>query len=121
MSRVTIQNNHLLITMQGVRKVLTLKSELSIPLSNVVEVTACPSEERKMTLFKGWRVGTEVLFYSGGTFYKDGNKAFYDLKRKEDAVIITLKDEDIDTLIIGVDDPAATTEYIQKALNEIKA
>lgn len=116
MSRVTVQDNNLVITMQGVRKVLTLKSELSIPLSSIVEVTACPSEERKLELFKGWRVGTEVLFYSGGTFYKDGNKAFYDVKKKEDAVVITLKDEDFDTLIIGVDDPDATAEYIQKAL-----
>ena len=118
MSRVTIQDNHLVISMQGVRKVLTLKSELSIPLASIVDVTACPSEERKMVLFKGWRVGTELGFYSGGTFYKDGNKAFYDLKRKEDAVIITLQDEDFDTLVIGVDDPAATAEYIKKALNE---
>ena len=116
MSRVNIQDDHLVITMQGVRKVLTLKSELSIPLASVVEVTACPSEERKNTLFKGWRIGTEAVFYSGGTFYKDGNKAFYDLKRKEDAVIITLKDCDFDTLIIGVDDPIAIVEYIENAL-----
>ena len=118
MSRVVVQDNHLIVTMQGARKVLTLKSELAIPLDSIVEVTACPSEERKLNLFKGWRVGTETIFYSGGTFYKDGNKAFYDLKKKEDAVIISLKDEDFDTLIIGVEDPNATVEYIQNALKK---
>jgi len=114
MSRVTIQDNNLVIAMQGIRKVLSLKSELSIPLENVVSATTDPAVGKE--LFKGWRVGTELGFYSGGTFYKDGNKAFYDLKRKEDAVIITLRDDDFDTLIIGVDDPAATAEYIQNAL-----
>ena len=120
MSRVNIEDNNLVITMQGVRKVLTLKSELSIPLANIVSVETCPSDERQNVFFKGWRVGTEVGFYSGGTFYKSGNKAFYDLKRKEDAVIITLKDEDFDTLIIGVDDPQATAELIEEAIKTLK-
>lgn len=121
MSRVNIQDNHLVITMQGARKVLTLKSELSVPLSSIVEVTACPSAERHLEIFKGWRIGTEVLFYSGGTFYRDGNKAFYDVRKKEDAVIITLKDEDFDTLVIGVEDPNATVEYIENALRDMNA
>jgi len=102
--------------MHGARKLLTLKSELSVPLENIVDVAVCEAEGRHLNLFKGWRIGTEVGFYSGGTFYKDGNKAFYDLKRKEDAVIITLQDCDFDTLIIGVDDPCATVEYIENAL-----
>jgi len=116
MSRVSIQDNNLVITTQGIRKVLSLKSELSIPLSNVVGATADPMAGKEFC--KGIRDGTNVGFYSGGTFYKDGNKAFYDLARTEDAVVITLKDEDIDTLIIGVEDPNATAEYIEKALKQ---
>ena len=119
MSRVNIQDNNLVITMQGVRKVLSLKSELSIPLKSIVDVTV--DSEASEKIFKGWRIGTNIGLYSGGTFYQDGNKAFYDLKRKEDAVVITLKDEDFDTLFIGVDDPEATVESIKKALNGIEA
>ena len=118
MSRVNIQDNNLVITMQGARKVLSLKSELSIPLKNIAGVTADASAGKQ--IFKGWRVGTEVGFYSGGTFYRDGNKAFYDLKRKEDAVVVTLKDEDFDTLIIGVEDPEAAVELIDEAINALK-
>ena len=114
MARVRIEDNQLVITMQGVRKVLSLKSELSIPLKNIVGAIADSTAGEK--IIKGWRVGTNVGFYSGGTFYQDGNKAFYDLKRKEEAVVITLKDKDFDTLFIGVEDPEATVEYIEKAL-----
>ena len=39
-----------------------------------------------------------------------------ELKKSEDAVVIELKDEEFKRLIIGVDDPAATVELIQKAL-----
>jgi predicted nuclease of predicted toxin-antitoxin system len=47
---------------------------------------------------------------------QDGDKVFYDLRRKEDAVIITIKDEDFDRVVIGVEDPEAIVELIEKAL-----
>ena len=123
MSRVTIQYNHLVITMQGARKLFAVKNEVSVPLDGIEEVRICLAEEREGVFFKGWRVpGTDVGFYAGGTFYRDGNKAFYDLLKKEDAVIITLKEEeDFKHLIIGVENPNATVETIKKALSEIKA
>ena len=38
-------------------------------------------------------------------------------KRKEDSIVITLKDEDFKSLIIGVDDPNAAVELVENALN----
>ena len=38
MSRVSIQDNNLVITMQGKRKILALKSEVSVPLSNIIMI-----------------------------------------------------------------------------------
>lgn len=114
MSRVNIQDNNLVISMQGARKALTLKSELIIPLENVVSAVADPMAGKKFN--KGWRLGTEIGFYSGGTFWKDGNKAFYDIARTEDAVVISLKDSDFDKLVIGVENPDATAKTIEEAL-----
>lgn len=37
---------------------------------------------------------------------------------KENAVVITLKDEEFNRLIIGVEDPEATVAMIEQAMNK---
>ena len=61
-------------------------------------------------------MGTNARNYFAGTFSQDGDKVFFDLKRREDAVVIVLQGEDFKRIIIGVEDVNATVEYIQKAL-----
>jgi len=119
MSRVKIENGQLVITMQGARKFFALKSELSIPLENVVGVTDDPIAWKDTPKVFEKRAGTNAdMFYFGGTFVQDGNRMFYDLRRKEDAVTIELKDENFCYLVIGVDDPKTTVEFIEQALSK---
>ena len=118
MSRVKIENDQLVITVQGARKFFAFRSEVSIHLDDVVSVTSgLEWKDLPNTLDK--RFGTNAnSFYYGGYFNQEGRNVFYDLKRKEDAVMITLKDEDFDTLIIGVEDPESTAEYIENAIKK---
>ena len=46
MAKITISNDHLIVNIQGARKLWTLKSELSIPLNNVTGVAADLSQVR---------------------------------------------------------------------------
>ena len=117
MSRVRIENDQLVITMQGARKFFSMKSEISVPISSVQTATT-GLEWRELP--RAWEkvIGTNSMsFYHGGTFCQDGDRVFFDLRKKEEAVVITLADEDFKRIIIGVDDPAATVELIQQALN----
>ena len=117
MSRVKIENNQLIVTVQGARKLFAVKSEISIPLTNVQSVTL---GLKWKDLPKAWEkiVGTNAnSFYLGGSFHQEGNKVFYDIKRKEEAVVIMLNDAEFDTLIIGVEDPQATVDLIVQALS----
>ena len=122
MSRVKIENNQLIITMQGVRKFFSLKSEVAVDLENVLGVTtglAWKDTPRIFSREDGFDkvVGTDAHgFYFGGTFRQHGKTIFYDLKRREDAVVISLKEDNFDTLIIGVDDPEAIVALIEGAL-----
>jgi len=122
MSRVKIENNQLIITMQGARKFFSLKSEVAVDLANVLGVTtglAWKDTPRIFSLEDGFDkvAGTDAHgFYFGGTFRQHGKTIFYDLKRREDAVVISLKEDNFDTLIIGVDDPEATVAMIEVAL-----
>jgi len=117
MSKIRVENDQLVITMQGARKFLTLKSEVTINLDSVIGVTVGLSWKDLPRTFDKILGTNSNMFYYGGKFKQDGDKVFYDLKKSEDAVVIELKDEEFKQLIIGVDDPEATVELIQKALN----
>ena len=118
MSRVKIENDQLIITMQGARKLFSLKSEVAIHLDNVTSVKRGLEWSELPSFFDSFRVGSHVPgFYFGGTFYQKDGKVFYDVKKKENAVVISIKDEDFDTLVIGVDDCAETVALIEEALN----
>jgi len=105
MSRVRVENDHLIITMQGARKLFSLKSEVSIHLDNVAGVKRGLEWKELPTFLTSFRVGSHVPgFYFGGTFFQKDNKAFYDVKKSENAVVIDIVNEDFDTLVIGVDD-----------------
>jgi len=117
MARVKIENDNLVITMQGARKLLTLKGELSVPLHNVKEVMSGLAWKDAPKLYNSIRVGTHLPgVYFGGRFWHEGNKVFYDLKKQEDAVVITLKDESFDHIIFGVDNPEETIDLIEQVL-----
>ena len=118
MSRVRIEGDQLVITMQGSRKFFAMKSEVSIYLGNIAGVTSGLEWCEAPKLFEK-RIGTDFYgFYFGGTFKQDGNRVFYDLKKREDAVVISIKDESFDTVIIGVDDAKATIELIDGVLKK---
>jgi len=117
MSRVKIENEQLIITMQGARKLFSLKSEVSIHLDNVAGVKRGLEWSELPGFLDSLRIGSHVPgFYFGGTFFQRDSKAFYDVKRKENAVVIDIKNEDFDTLVIGVDDCEATVALIEQAL-----
>ena len=118
MSRIIIENDQLVITMQGARKFFAMKSEVLVDLKSVTGVTTGLSWKDLPKTFDK-RMGTNSnLFYYGGNFYQDGKKVFYDLRKKEDAVVISLNDTEFDTLVIGVDDPDAAAALIEQALKQ---
>ena len=128
MARIKIENEQLIITMKGIRKFCSMKSELSIPLSSIESAVydsgAWENTPQLKETLKAFTtldfpkiIGTDFYgYYFAGTFRQDGEVIFYDLKKKEDAVIITLKDEDFKHLIIGVENPDEVVAMIRGAL-----
>ena len=120
MSRVKIENDQLVISMQGARKFFALKSELSIDLDNVLEVATGLNWRDAPKLFTPKLGAFLAPNYLGGTFFQEGDKVFYDLRKKEEAVVISLKEEELKTLVIGVENPDETVALIEQALNSRK-
>jgi len=123
MARVRIEDGQLVINMKGMRKFFAMKSEVSVPLTSVESVTTGLNwKEMPSVLDKVIGTNSKELYY-GGTFREggfwnsDGDKVFFDLRRKEEAIVITLKDEEFKRLIIGCETPDETVAIIQQALN----
>jgi len=117
MARVKIENEQLVITVQGVRKFFAMKSEISVPLVNVEDVTTgLEWKDLPKTLDKVLGTNSNELYY-GGRFRQDGDKVFYDLLRKEEAIVISLKNENFSRLVIGCETPDETVKIIQQALD----
>ena len=117
MAKVTVEHGQLVINFEGLRKMGTLKNKLLIPLE-IVESAMIDSETWENTPKPFQKIaGTDAYgIYFGGTFKQNGKKNFYDLGKKDFAVVIKLKNEKYDRLIIGVDEPEKIVDLINGSL-----
>ncbi len=102
---VEVHGDHLVIDVRGVEKAMTLLSRLRIPLEHVQGAEADPEIEH--TLWRGWRIPGVHL----------PGVRFYDVHGHRDkTIVIRLKDETYDRLIVEVPDPAEVVAKINDAV-----
>ena len=124
MAMASISGDDLVVTIKGIRKLGTMKSELSIPLAKVRGATFDPA------LSTGWPglknakqwpgikvLGTDAYGrYLGGTFSQEGERVFWDVAKPENAIVITVDNDEFTRLIIEVEHPEDTVRQIEAAL-----
>ncbi len=102
---VEVHGDHLVIDVRGVEKAMKLLSRLHIPLEHVQGAEADPEIEH--TLWRGWRIPGVHL----------PGVRFYDVHGHRDkTIVIHLKDETYDRLIVEVPDPAEVVAKINDAV-----
>ena len=97
-------------------KLRALKSSLEIPLHHIAGIRADPSIARGW--WHGWKMGGTSIpgVITAGTFCQDGKRVFWDVYDPENTIVIELRDERFDALVIEVADPKATVQMIEAAL-----
>ncbi|MEU0155188.1 hypothetical protein [Micromonospora fulviviridis] len=115
MAKVRIDNDSLIVEIEGLDKLWALKSRLAIPLLNVRGATADPGVIKEP---KGIRAPGAHLpgVITAGTFHVDGERIFWDVRDPAKAVVIQLRDERYTRLIIQVADPRATVALVEHAI-----
>jgi hypothetical protein len=116
MVELSISGGNLVLHVRGADKLWALKSSLEIPLQHVAEIRADPSIARGW--WHGIRLpGTQIPgVLTAGTFYQDGKRVFWDVHHPDNTVVIELKDERYNELIVEVADPNATVALVQAVL-----
>jgi hypothetical protein len=116
MVKTTIQDDTLAIDMQGADKLWALRSHIDIPLTNITGIKRDPEKTRRW--WAGLRTPGITLpgVIKAGTFRQDGRRIFFDVHDPDKTVIVGLKDEHFDELVLEVDDPDAVMTAIEKSL-----
>ena len=111
MAHVTIEGSELVVTIEGLDRILALKSELRIPMSHVKGATVDPPEAHHW--YKGIKFGTNLPgVISAGTFWTSDGKLFYDMHDADRTVAIELEHDQYTRVIVEVDDPEAVARQI---------
>jgi len=120
MTRVELQDDRLIAHIQGLDKVLALKSELTIPLAHVKGATVSPPDVRRRwgSLLRMHVPGTDMPYVvMAGTFvFLDGEHAFWDVHDPDRTVVIELDHERFANLVLEVEEPQVTAAAINAAL-----
>lgn len=111
---LAVADGKLLLHVKGMDQLWALKSTLEIPLAHVAGVRFDPEVAR------GWYHGIKMPgtnlpgVITAGTFYQHGNRIFWDVHHPEKTIVIELRDETYQELIVEVADP-------QDAVRRVKA
>jgi hypothetical protein len=109
-THVDVHGDHLVVSVRGRELSMTFLSDLRVPLEHVQGVEADPEIEH--TLWRGWRVPGVHL----------PGVRFYDVHGHRDkTIVIHLKDETYDRLIVEVQDPAEVVAKINDALDAARS
>ncbi|MGB2671484.1 MAG: hypothetical protein WA621_16495 [Candidatus Acidiferrum sp.] len=113
---LSVSEGNLVLHVHGADKLWALKSSLEIPLRHIVEIRADPSVAHGW--WHGLRMpGTNIPgVLTAGTFYQHGKRVFWDVHNPDNTVVIGLKDERYEELIVEVADPQAAVELVKTAL-----
>jgi hypothetical protein len=113
---LSISDGNLVLHVRGADKLWAFKSSLEIPLAHITAITADPA------IAHGWwhglrMPGTNIPgVLTAGTFYQDGKRVFWDVHNPDNTVVIGLRDERYNELIVEVPDPKAAVELVKAAL-----
>jgi len=114
MATISVQGQDLVVEMNGLDKLWSLKSKLTIPLAHVRGATVDPGMVGEP---KGVRApGTHLPgVITAGTFHQDGEKVFWAVRDGQNAVVVELADEQYTRLVVEVDDPRAVVAMVEQA------
>src|SRR5919202_5671498 len=118
MAEVELSQEALIVHVQGMDRLWALRSRLEIPLSHVVNVEADPEVAQRW--WYGIRSGGIQVpgVITAGTFHQEGERIFWDVHDPENTVMIRLRDERYNRLVIEVEVPHATVAAIREALGQ---
>ncbi|KRL37164.1 PH domain-containing protein [Liquorilactobacillus uvarum] len=113
-NKVSLTGNKLVVVPQGINKIFAVKGRLEIPLQNIEGATI---DNGILNEFRGLKApGTSIPGFYAGTFRKNNEKTFFNIKRTSMAVVIQLRNEKYTRLVLGVEDGRKLVDEINNVI-----
>jgi hypothetical protein len=114
MARISVEGKDLVVEVEGMDKLWSLKSRLTIPLQHVRGATSDPGivGDGQGVKLGGARIPEVIV---AGTFRQDGERVFLDVHGRAKAVVIALQDDRYARLVVEVTDPRSTVELVERS------
>ncbi|AFT82082.1 hypothetical protein FE410_06130 [Leuconostoc carnosum] len=113
-NKVEIQDGQLIVVPQGVTKLAAVKDEIIVPLDHVVGASI---DTGILNDRKGLKMpGTAMPGYWAGSFHKDSEITFFNVKQSSTPIVIQLKDDKYSRLVLGTENPRNLVELINNAI-----
>ena len=115
MVHISIEAGVVNFDVEGLDKLWSFKSRLSIPLTHIISVRIDPEAAR------GWWHGLKIVGTSvpgvltAGTFYENGGVVFYDVHDPEKTIVMELAHERYKRLIVEVEQPHAALRTLEQS------
>jgi hypothetical protein len=114
MAQLDVDGDHLVVRMGIIDAMLSMRSSMRFPLTSVKNVYVDPVAGEEPKGFKA--PGTAIPgTLTKGTFHFDGVKTFWNIWRGTLVVVVELRDEKFDRIVIEQVNPDAVVEKITKA------
>ena len=113
---LSVADGMLILHVRGADKLWAFKSSLEIPLQHIAGIKA------DSTIAHGWWHGIRMPGTSipgvltAGTFYQHGKRVFWDVHNPDNTIVIELRDERYNELIVEVEDPNLAVELVDASL-----
>ena len=117
MTSIEINKTNIVINVIGVDKFLSLKNQLVINRSNIIEVKSAEDKAKKW--FLGLKIsGTHIPgVVSAGTFYNFEGMTFWDVHNASNSISLILRNEFYSEIIIEVENPLLIIDKLNNIIN----
>jgi hypothetical protein len=121
MVKIDFEQDKLILKVEGMDKLWSFRSQLSIPLSDITDVYSDPRKAHE------WWRGLKVMgaripgLIEAGTFLQQGKQVFWDVENPDQTIILDLAHENYQQIIIQVENPEETIRQIKKAIASSKS
>jgi hypothetical protein len=111
MVTVTSNENEFIFDIKGSHKFWAFENKIIVPKEKIIKVYQSNDE---FTFWIGWKMpGTQLPWViTAGTYIKKGKRNFWDVCNKKKAIIVELKDSYYNKLIIEVENPVETINFL---------
>jgi hypothetical protein len=121
MVTLSVEGPELILEVEGIDKLWSLRSHLQIPFAHIRSIRPEPEAARRW--FHGLKLAGSNIpgILTAGTFYESGGLVFWDVHDPEKAIALELSDERYKRLIVEVADPATAIRLVKGHLKPARA